>query len=117
MSSDVELVSLPTRLRAARRAVGLARVSVARALRIPASRLARWERGQTRVPLSVVLRLADFYGCGVGFLLTGRVPRGVRAARLVSLPGQPLPIEAAAELACVRVHLARVDAALLARDA
>ena len=117
MSSDVELVSLPTRLRAARQAVGLARVSVARALRIPASRLARWERGQTRVPLSVVLQLADLYGCGVGFLLTGRSPRGVRAARLVSLPAQTLPLEAAAELACVRVHLARVDAALQTREA
>ena len=117
MSSDVELVSLPTRLRAARRAVGLARVPVARALRIPASRLTRWERGQTRVPLSVVLQLADLYGCGVGFLLTGRSPRGVRGARLVALPAPSLPVEAAAELACVRVHLARVDAALRTREA
>ncbi|MGC8489946.1 MAG: helix-turn-helix domain-containing protein, partial [Clostridia bacterium] len=55
VSSAVELVSLPPRLRAARRAVGLARAAVARALRIPVSRLDRWERGQTRVPLSVVL--------------------------------------------------------------
>ena len=117
MSSDVELVSLPTRLRAARQAVGLSRAPVARALRIPVSRLARWERGQTRVPLSAVLRLADLYGCGVGFLLTGRTPRGVRAARLVALPAPSLPVEAAAELACVRVHLARVDAALRTREA
>lgn len=117
MSSDMLPMSLPTRLRAARQAVGLARPPVARALRIPVSRLARWERGQSRVPLSAVLRLADFYGCAVGFLLTGRTPRSVWVARLVSLPTQPLPLEAAAELACVRVHLARVDAALRAREA
>ncbi len=117
MVSDVAVMSLPTRLRAARQAVGLSRALVARALQIPVSRLGRWERGQTRVPLSAVLRLADLYGCGVGFLLTGRTSRGVRNARLITLPAPSLPVEAAAELACVRVHLARVDAALLARDA
>ena len=82
--------SLPARLRAARQAMGLARIPVARALRILVSRLARWETGRGRVPLSAVLRLAQVYGCGVGFLLTGRVSRGGPGALGVSRPRLPL---------------------------
>ncbi len=113
MAITIAPASLPARLRAARQAMGLARIPVARALRILVSRLARWETGRGRVPLSAVLRLAQVYGCGVGFLLTG----GGSEAPGVSRPRRPLLSEGTAAPACVRVPLAPVDAARRARQA
>jgi transcriptional regulator with XRE-family HTH domain len=50
------------RLVAARRAAGLTQVEVARALRLPQSRVSRMESGQRRVDVIELRDLADLYG-------------------------------------------------------
>jgi transcriptional regulator with XRE-family HTH domain len=75
-------IALGRRLRRARHHAGLTQQEAAALTRVSRFRLSAWEQGHRRAPLSMVLRLADLYGCPVRSLTDPRAP----------LPGTTLPV-------------------------
>ena len=63
------------RLVAARQTAGYTQAEVARALRMPQSRLSRMESGERRVDVIELSELADFYGKSLSYF----VPKPTRA--------------------------------------
>lgn len=74
--------ALGRRLTRARHLAGLTQREVAAVTRVSRFRLSAWEHGRRPAPLSIVLRLADLYGCSVRSLTDSRAP----------LPGATVPV-------------------------
>jgi len=72
---DEQLRLIAQRILALREIAGASEEAVAAALQLPADSYRRYERGEADIPVSVLHRLAQFFGVELSALLTGEEPR------------------------------------------
>ncbi|HOF87542.1 MAG TPA: helix-turn-helix transcriptional regulator, partial [Armatimonadota bacterium] len=72
---DEQLRLIAQRILALREIDGASEEAVAAALQLPADSYRRYERGEADIPVSVLHRLAQFFGVELSALLTGEEPR------------------------------------------
>ena len=76
MSNNGNIDALAPRLRWLREDTGMLRVDLARKLDLPYHLYCDWERGTTRPPYERLVKIADFYGVSLDYLL-GRTDRRI----------------------------------------